>query len=368
MAKILVCEDEEITRYLIRDTLRPLGYRVEFARDGKEAIDKVKEIEPDLILLDIKMPGIDGFEVAKSIKQSERTRIIPVLIVSVLTDSESKVKAFNEGADDFLTKPFDPIELRARVESLLKVKAYNDHMRNYQKELEKEVARRSKQLKKALYQLRKASLDTIYRLSMAAEYRDDETGAHVKRMSHYSAVIAREMGLSSQVSERLLLAAPMHDVGKIGIPDQILLKPERLSPSESEIMKQHTIIGSKILAGSKSGYLRFAEIIALTHHEWWNGNGYPRGLKGNQIPIAGQIVAVADVFDALISKRPYKEPYPVDMAFKIIKEEAGTHLSPKVVNAFFKVKDQILKIKERFKEESESLLIQTIKKIDSSVY
>jgi len=282
-------------------------------------------------------------------------------MVTALREVEDRIRALEVGADDFLTKPVDKTELRARVNSLLKVKAYNDHMRNYQKELEDEVAKRTEQLRQAFEKIKIASLDTIFRLSRAAECKDEDTGAHIQRMSHYSAAVARQMGLNDSTVEAMLYAAPMHDVGKIGIPDQILLKPGRLDPDEWEIMKQHTTIGAKIMEGSDAEFIKLAEVIALTHHEKWDGSGYPRGLKGSEIPLAGRIAAVADVFDALTSKRPYKEPFPIEKSFTIIKESRGSHFDREVVDALFAVEDEILSFKEEFQDQHESTLIRMVR-------
>jgi len=240
--------------------------------------------------------------------------------------------------------------LLARVRSLLKVKAYNDLLNNYRKELVSEVTGRTEELNQALERVKAASLDTIYRLSMTAEYKDEVTGAHIKRMSRYSAAVARRMGLDESTIETILYATPMHDVGKIGIPDRILMKPAKLDPVEWEIMKLHTVIGAKILTGSDSEFIRLGEIIALTHHEKWDGSGYPNGLKGIEIPIAGRITATADVFDALTSKRPYQEPLSVEKALVIVWEKSGKHFDPEVVDAFFAIQDEILTIRRLFDE------------------
>ncbi|MDZ4164593.1 MAG: two-component system response regulator [Smithellaceae bacterium] len=356
--KILVVDDEDWNRRLMEAMLLPLNYEVILAVDGEEALRKVRETPPDVILLDVMMTGISGFEVARQLKENEETRIIPIVMVTALQDVETRIRALEAGADDFLSKPVDKTELRARVRSLMQVKAYNDHMRDYQKELETEVAKRTEELKKAFEKIKTASLDTIYRLSRAAEYKDEDTGAHIKRMSNYSAAVARQMGLNKETVERILYASPMHDAGKIGIPDWILLKPAKLDPKEWEIMKQHTTIGGNILGGSDSGFIKLAEIIALTHHEKWDGSGYPRGLREAAIPLAGRITAVADVFDALTSCRPYKEPFPLEKSFAIIQEGRGGHFDPAVVDAFFAVEEEILSIKETYQDQAPSQFLK----------
>ena len=356
--KILVVDDEDRNLRLMEALLVPMGHEVLLAPDGKTGLEMVQTHAPDLVLLDIMMPGMDGFETARRMKTDENGKTIPIVMVTALSEVEDRVRALEAGADDFLSKPVDKTELRARVNSLLKVKAYNDHMRHHQEELEAEVARKTQRLRQAYRRVQDASLDTIYRLSRASEYKDEDTGQHLKRMSHYASAVARQMGLSDHVAQSILYAAPMHDVGKIGIPDSILLKPGPFTPDEWEIMKQHTVIGGKILEGSKTGFIRLAEVIALTHHEKWDGSGYPLGLKGKQIPRIGQIVAIGDVFDALTSKRPYKEAFSVEKSLKIIEESRGTHFDPRVVDAFMAILDEILAIKSRYQDEGESLLLK----------
>jgi len=223
-------------------------------------------------------------------------------------------------------------------------------MRHYQQELEAEVARKTAELRQAFDKIKVASLDTIYRLARAAEYRDEGTGAHIQRMSHYAAHLARRIGLNGEMVESILYAAPMHDIGKIGIPDHILLRPCKLEGAEWEIMKQHTVFGARILEGSATEFLQLAESIALTHHEKWDGRGYPRGLKGTEIPLAGRIAAVADVFEALTSNRPYRQQaFTTAEAFDLIREGRGHHFDPELVAAFLAAADELLKIKEQFK-------------------
>lgn len=358
--KILVADDEARNIRLIEAMLMPLEVDLLFAKNGEEAVEKALEYLPDVILMDVMMPVMDGFEAAKKIKDNEKTNSIPVVMVTALREVDDRVKALESGADDFLSKPVDKSELRARLISLLKVKEYNDYMVNYQKKLESEVAERTNQLKMAFDKIKQSSLQTIYILSKAAEYKDEDTGAHIQRMSNYSAEIVRHMGYNEDSIERVLYAASMHDVGKIGIPDKILLKPGKLDPQEWKVMKEHAGIGSDILSGGDSGFLKMAQIIANTHHEKWDGSGYPNGLKGKEIPLIGRIVAIADVFDALVSKRPYKEPFSVEKAISIIQEGKGAHFDPDVVDAFCAIKDKIVEIMKTYSDDEPSKFLSMV--------
>lgn len=349
--QILVVEDEIMPSRLLTTILTRLGYTVETAFDGIAALEKVESSPPDLILLDLKLPRMDGFEVARRLKQEDKTKIIPIVVVSSFADVENRIKALEAGADDFLSKPIDQVELRARVQSLLKVKMFNDHMVNYQKILEVEVEKRTQQLSQAFNELKcafdkikKASLDTTFRLAQAAESKNGETGSHIKRIGYYSTAIAKVMGLPPKDIELILYASPMHDIGKIGIPDRILLKPGPLDAEEWEIMKLHTSIGGRILSNSDSYVIQMAERIALTHHEKWDGSGYPDGLKGSQIPLWGRICAIVDVFDALTNNRPYKKAFPIAQSLEILKKSTGTHFDPEVSEAFFSIQEEILSI------------------------
>jgi putative two-component system response regulator len=366
--KVLVVDDEMLNLKLIAAMLKPQGYEVILAKDGEECLAKANETPPDLILLDIMMPGMNGFEVVTRLKQEEKFALVPVVMVTALQDVNDRVKALEVGADDFLSKPVDRMELRARVRSLLKVKAYYDHMTNYQQELESEVSRRTleiqetnKKLAKAHEKLRGASLETIFRLSRAAEFKDEDTGAHIIGMSRISARLAEKMGLSQATVESILYASPMHDIGKIGIPDRILLKQGPLTDDEWSIMRQHTVYGGKILERSEIGFLRLGEVIATTHHEKFDGTGYPRGLSGRQIPLAGRIVAVADVFDALMSRRPYKPAFTMEQSVGIIQEGRGRHFDPDVVDAFVADLSEIQRIWRFSQEEHEGELAETLK-------
>ena len=354
--KILVVDDEILNRKLIEAMLKPQGYEVFTAVDGEDCLLKVAENPPDLILMDIMMPNMNGFEVVTKLKAQEQMALIPIVMVTALQDVNDRVKALEVGADDFLTKPVDRMELRARVRSLLKVKAYNDHMVNYRQELEREVAKQTQELKAAHSRLRDASLETIFRLARAAEYKDEDTGNHIISMSRISAFIAEKMGLNSVVVERILYASPMHDIGKIGIPDRILTKNGPLDNEEWSVMKRHSDFGGQILEGSSIGFLRLGEVIALTHHEKWDGSGYPHGLAGKKIPLAGRIVALADVFDALMSKRPYKQPLSIAQTVEIIQAGRGTHFDPAVVDVFLANIDGVFKLWEAAQLEHHMIL------------
>ncbi|MEW6335585.1 MAG: HD domain-containing phosphohydrolase [Thermodesulfobacteriota bacterium] len=347
-ARILVIEDDVMNSRLLVTILTRLGYAVETAFDGIAGLEKARSSPPDLILLDLNLPRLHGYDVAARLKQDDATKIIPIVVVSSFSEVENRVKSLEAGADDFLSKPVDQLELRARVQSLLKVKMFNDHMVNYQKNLEVEVEKRTlelnrtmEELKEALEKIKQASLDTTFRLSQAVESRDGATGIHIRRIGLYCAAIAKAMRLPPPDVELCLYAAPMHDIGKIGVPDRILLKPGPLDAEEWKIMKLHTVIGGKILTNSDSRVIQAAELIALTHHEKWDGSGYPRGLKGSNIPLWGRISAIVDVFDALTNDRPYKKAFTVDESFKILKEGAGIHFDPEVVKAFFSIEDEI---------------------------
>jgi putative two-component system response regulator len=349
---IMIADDSASVRKMIAGGLEEAGYRTLEAADGSQAMQAISEESPDVVLLDIIMPQLDGFQVLRRLKDDASTELIPVIMISSLHDVAKRVQAFEIGADDFLIKPIEKTELLARVKSLVKVKAFHDHMLEYQHELESDVQDKTQQLREAMQKVKSSSWEIIFRLCSAAEYRDEVTGNHIWRLGRYASVVAKAMGLDEETTESIYYAAPMHDVGKIGIPDAILLKPGTLSPGEWEIMKTHTTIGGQILQGSSLDIIRMAETIALTHHEKWDGSGYPRGLQGEDIPLIGRISAIADVFDALTSKRPYKEVHTLDRAFAIIREGRGTHFDPQVVDAFFSALNEILYI-QAFEQDAQ---------------
>lgn len=348
---ILAVDDQIENIELLEAYLEPEGFELVRAEDGFDALAKISGGRIDLVLMDVMMPGMDGFEATRRIRQDAENRLLPIILITALRGREDRVRGIEAGCDDFISKPVDSVELLARVRSLLKVKAYNDLLETYRRDLEAEVAARTAELTGAFGKIKSASLETIYRLSMASEYKDVDTGVHIKRMSLYSAAIACRMGFDENVVETILYAAPMHDLGKIGIPDRILTKPGKLDSQEWEIMKRHTQIGARILSGSEAEFIRLGATIALSHHEKWDGSGYPEGLSGADIPVSARITAIADVFDALTVKRPYKEPFTVEKSFAIILEGRGKHFDPDVVDAFFAIQDEILAIRKRFDED-----------------
>lgn len=349
---ILVVDDQIQNIELLEAFLIPQGYDILRAQSGDEALLKLKDHAIDLILLDVMMPGMDGFEVTRRVRENPAFRQLPIMLVTALREMDDHLKGVEAGCDDFISKPVDKVELLARVRALLKVKAYHDLIDDYQKKLEDEIATRTQELHQALADTKAASLEIIQRLSTASECKDEATGNHIIRMSRYAAAVAQQMGLDKTNVELILYAAPMHDLGKIGIPDRILLKPGKLSPLEWEIMKKHTLIGAEILKDSGLELLRVGEVIARTHHEKWDGSGYPAGLRGVEIPLYGRIVAIADVFDALTSVRPYKEAFSMETALDEIRRGKGTHFDPEVVEAFLEILDEIRSIKQLY-ESSE---------------
>jgi len=357
-SKVLIVDDEPNNLHLLSQILHN-QYQLSFATSGIKALDIAQQLKPDIILLDIMMPGMDGYETCRQLKAAPATAKVPVIFVSTMMEVDDEQQGFEAGGVDYITKPISAPIVQARVKTHLAL--YNQN-----RMLEEMVQQRTKQLQDAFKTIKNASLDTIHRLSRAAEFKDEETYAHIVRMSHYSAAITRKMGMPEEFVESILYASPMHDVGKIGIPDRILLKPDRLDSDEWEIMKQHTINGGKILSGSEKGFIKMAETIALTHHEKWDGSGYPKGLKGEEIPQVGRIVAIADVFDALTTKRPYKDPYPLDMSLSLIKKARGAHFDPAVVDAFLEIQDEILAIKKRY--EDEDCRISDIYSIKSMIF
>ena len=321
---ILIVDDEPNNLQVLRQILRD-DYQLTFARSGAEALSRAEKHCPDLILLDIMMPEMDGYEVCRRLKHNINMRHMPVIFISAMNEVEDEALGFEVGAVDYLTKPVSRAIVKARVKTHLSLVRMDE--------------------------LKQTQLELIERLGCAAEYKDNETGLHVIRMGHYARVIGRGYGMDEEEVELLFHAAPMHDIGKIGIPDHILNKPGKLTPEEWDVMHKHPEFGADIIGDHRCRLLEMAKTIALTHHEKWNGKGYPNQLAGEEIPLVGRIVAISDVFDALTSRRPYKEPWPIDKTMRVIEEESGHHFDPGVVAVFQTVLPDILDIKEQWAEK-----------------
>lgn len=321
----LLLVDDEPVNLRVLNTILASDHQLIFAKSGEEAVRLAAQKRPDLILSDVMMPGMTGFELCIALKSNPDTASVPVIFVTALEEEHDEAKGFEVGGVDYITKPVSAPVVRARV---------NTHLSLVKAE-----------------ELKLTRLEVVQRLGRAAEYKDNETGMHVLRMSHYSKVLAVAYGFSPEQAETLLHAAPMHDIGKIGIPDNILLKPGKLTDEEFAVMKTHPQIGAEILADGDSELLRIAKSVALTHHEKWDGTGYPQGLSGEAIPIEGRIVAVADVFDALTSKRPYKEAWSVEKTLAFMQEQKGIHFEPRLIDLLVENLDEILTIKAYWKDE-----------------
>ena len=316
--RILLVDDEPTNLQVLRHLLQA-DYRLLIATDGPRALQIARQQRPDLILQDIMMPGMDGYEVCRLLKQDPRTAAIPLIFVTALNDVRDEARGFEVGAVDYITKPVSPPIVRARVRTHLSLVSAAE--------------------------LRDTRLQIIRTLGRAAEYRDNETGMHVIRMSYFAQHLALAAGFDAAWAEDLLNAAPMHDVGKIGIPDQILLKPGPLDEAEWATMRRHPEMGAQIIGEHPSGVLQMARSIAWTHHEKWDGSGYPQGLAGEAIPIEGRIVALVDVFDALTTERPYKKAWPVEDALAHIAAQAGRHFDPALVPPFLRIEPELRAIR-----------------------
>jgi putative two-component system response regulator len=328
-ARILVVDDQEPNVILLDRMLAQWGYdQVTTTTQSHEVPGLFATLQPDLILLDLQMPKPDGFELMDILRpQTDGPPAVPVLVLTADATQATRQRALTVGASDFLSKPLDPVEVRLRIGNLLETRRLQRDLLGQNQELEGRVRARTQDLERA-------RLELLERLALAAEYRDDNTQEHAQRVGRTVALLARALGTTEPDVEVLASAAPLHDIGKIGIPDAILLKRAPLTPEEFGLMKAHTTIGAQILSGSEFAILNTAERIARCHHERWDGGGYPDGLAGEDIPQAGRLVALADVFDALAHERPYKEAWPMDRALAEIERGAGTHFDPEVVRAF----------------------------------
>lgn len=339
---IVLIDDAQLNLTLLWHLVKRLdGYEAVSFLSPVEALDWCSKNSYDLIIVDYMMPDINGIEFIKQLKNYPNTLGIPVLMVTANDHIDIRYQALEAGASDFLNKPIDKTEFTIRVRNMLA-------LHDTQRKLSNKAQWLAEEVRKATQEIKAREDELIYRLSKAAEYRDPETGLHIKRMSWYSKHIAAQLGFSADEQELILKAAPMHDIGKVGIPDAILLKPGKLTEPEFSAMKDHPQIGYKILSGSSSRLMQIGAQIALSHHEKFDGSGYPAGLKGEDIPIYGRIIAVADVFDALTSSRPYKQAWAIEAAKDFLQDCSGKHFDPVCIEAFFKDWDDVLAIQQRF--------------------
>jgi putative two-component system response regulator len=347
-ARILIVDDQEINLRLLEVLLRREGFtHIHSTTDPYSVLPAYVTYQPDIILLDLLMPGMDGFALIELLRRRiPAGAFLPILVLTADVTPETRRRALALGAKDFLTKPFDSIEVMLRIWNLLETRFFYLQLQDQNQHLGRQVER-------GLRDIDAAQTEVIWRLTQAAEFRDEETGMHTQRVGRLAALIAQAMDLDADMVELIRQAAPLHDVGKIAIPDQILLKPSRLSAAEVEQMKQHTTIGARMLVGSALPLLQMAHDIALSHHEHWDGTGYPHGVQGTAIPLAARIVAVADSIDALTHKRPYKQAWSVEQALAEITAGSGTHYDPQVVDALVQV---LLQDKQL---QPEQLLAQT---------
>ncbi|MGO9112466.1 MAG: HD domain-containing phosphohydrolase [Thermoguttaceae bacterium] len=359
-AKVMIVDDEPLIVKSVQKHLKLAGYRhFVTSTDSRPVMEMVSVELPDVILIDVMMPFVNGLQILRQLREDEQLAHIPTIVLTAADTEQTKIEALELGAEDFLSKPVNAAELIVRVRNALLVKAHHDHLKNYAQELEQQVRRRTAEVAAS-------RLELIHCLARTAEFRDNETGRHVVRVGRYAEIIARELGMDEQSIELLGHAAPLHDMGKVGIPDSILLKSDKLTPDEFEIMqkhsiygqrtfepmseddwqtfKSHTFMGEVIMNARSSPIITMAAKIALTHHEKWDGTGYPVGLKGEDIPLVGRITAVADVFDALSSARPYKPAFELDRCFSIMQEGRGTHFDPKVLDAFLACREAVTQI------------------------
>lgn len=361
--KIMLIDDEAVNVKVTRRYLEKEGYKTFITTtDASEAFDLIQRENPDLVLLDVVMPKVSGLDILVQLRNSSERKNIPVIILTASTSAETKASALRLGATDFLAKPVDPSELIPRVRNVLVVKAHNDHMKAYTEQLEKAVRLRTTELAAS----RKHVIECLAR---AAEYRDDSTGKHILRVGRYAGLIAQQLGFSEEQAELIEQAAQLHDVGKIAVPDQILKKDTDLDPAEIELMRMHCVYGLQIIQPmserdsdvlrkhpelcdrvliDSSPVVQIAGRIALSHHERWDGTGYPLGLAGEDIPIEGRITAVADVYDALSSSRPYKAPFPREKCFEFMQAEADKHFDRRILNAFIERSTDIVRIQMEF--------------------
>ncbi len=343
-AQILIVDDNAADIRLLESMLENNGFKsVLSTTNPSEAADLYRKSHPDLVLLAVDMPGLDGLRVMELLRKAERRSYLPVIAITPPRNEEVRAKALERGAKDFISRPFDKTETLTRIRNILELRFLHQKLQGYGSKLERRVRARTNEL-------HETRLEIIRRLGLAAEYKDNETGLHIIRISKMCQTLAKAAGMSDREVETLLNASPMHDIGKIGIPDRILLKPGRLDPHEREIMKTHTTIGARMLGDHPSLLLRIAKEVAHCHHERWDGTGYPDGLRGEDIPLSGRICAIADVFDALTSNRPYKKAWSLEDAVAEINRGKASQFDPGLVDLFNDALDEFIAIKEEYQE------------------
>lgn len=341
-AKILIIDDNLANIMLLEKMLKIYGYtNTKTSTDSRQVLKIYTEWNPDLILLDLKMPFLDGFQVLEQLNEIKGEDYLSIIVVTAQNDKKNLLKALDLGAKDFIGKPFDHSEVMMRIRNMLEMRLLHNQVIENNRILEEKVKERTEELQDL-------QIELIQRLVKAAEFRDNDTGSHINRIGLYTSELAKLVGISKYCCNLLHHASMMHDIGKIGIADEILLKPGKLNAEEWVKMKLHTIKGAQILTGSTFEIIKMGEKIALTHHEKWDGSGYPNGLKGEEIPLVGRITALCDVFDALLSKRPYKEPWPLDKVLAEIKKGSGNHFDPSLVCIFLDSLPIFLDIKEKY--------------------
>jgi putative two-component system response regulator len=363
-AKIMLVDDSPVSIRILQEHLKAAGYQHFITTTDPRPVLQIASKEmPDVLLTDIVMPYIGGLEILRHLRADARLSHIPTIVLTASCNEPNRIAALKLGAVDFLSKPVNATELVVRVRNALLAKAHHDQLKDYARVLEQQVRRRT-------VELAASRLELIHCLARTAEFRDNETGRHVVRVGRYAEMIAEKLGLNDQAVELIGHAAPLHDMGKVGVPDSVLLKPGKLTPDEFELMQKHsvygrqsiepmteddwrklsshTFMGEKIMDASTSPVLSVAAVIALTHHERWDGKGYPHGLKGEEIPLAGRITSVADVFDALSSKRPYKPAFELNRCFEIMEEGSGTQFDPKVLDAFLTCRETVTEVHRQF--------------------
>jgi putative two-component system response regulator len=354
--QVIIVDDNPLNLRLMQGLVDKVG---EFStltfQDPMQGLRWCETNVPDLLIVDYMMPELNGLDFIRQFRDLAGYDDIPVLMITADHERQTRYDALENGANDFLTKPIDAPEFKARVHNMINLRRSQKRLANYAADLERDVTLATAEIRAKQEQILDREREMIMRLAKAAEFRDPETGAHILRMAHYSRLIAEELGLPEQEQDLILRAAPMHDMGKIAIPDHILLKPGRLEDEELAIMRRHAEFGYEILRGSASTLLDVAATIAWSHHEKFDGSGYPRGLMGEEIPLHGRIVAVADVFDALTTERPYKPAWELSRAIGFLNEFAGSHFDPDCVRAFLARLDDALAIQARYQDHVPTL-------------